>query len=194
MRRARQNKAWKMIWLEFKMWITTKMRQNVCDQIHPKLNLDSQSSFERVKLTNVSIIWFKLTKVNRTRLSSILLLRVNNRQIWRSEENNPCVSEAFLLCERTSAFGKTMASSSFSDAPNTDSVDPDNKSVTIVINDNGEINYDEKTLQSIIGKFAIFPVLQTNRVVKQVFLNKFVYFRFKPAIGHCNICQSVRQC
>ena len=135
-----------------------------------------------------------MTKVNRTRLSSILLLRVNNRQIWRSEENNPCVSEAFLLCERTSAFGKTMASSSFSDAPNTDSVDPDNKSVTIVINDNGEINYDEKTLQSIIGKFAIFPVLQTNRVVKQVFLNKFVYFRFKPAIGHCNICQSVRQC
>ena len=62
-----------------------------------------------------------------------------------------------------------MASSSFSDAPNTDSVDPDNKSVTIVINDNGEINYDEKTLQSIIGKFAIFAYFKTNRVVKQVF-------------------------
>ena len=45
-----------------------------------------------------------------------------------------------------------MASSSFTDAPNADSLDPENKSVTIVINDNGEINYDEKTLQSIIGK------------------------------------------
>ena len=29
------------------------------------------------------------------------------------------------------------------------------KSVTIVINDNGEINYDEKTLQSIIGKSKV---------------------------------------
>ena len=46
-----------------------------------------------------------------------------------------------------------MASSSFSDAPNPDVVDSESKSVTIVINDNGEINYDEKTLQSIIGKF-----------------------------------------
>ena len=46
-----------------------------------------------------------------------------------------------------------MASSSFSDAPNADSQESDAaKSVTIVINDNGEINYDEKTLQSIIGK------------------------------------------
>ena len=46
-----------------------------------------------------------------------------------------------------------MASSSFSDAPNTESAEAEAKSVTIVINDNGEINYDEKTLQSIIGKF-----------------------------------------
>jgi len=43
-----------------------------------------------------------------------------------------------------------MASSSFSDAPNTESAEAEAKSVTIVINDNGEINYDEKTLQSII--------------------------------------------
>ena len=50
-----------------------------------------------------------------------------------------------------------MASSSFSDAPDPDTLDSDAKSVTIVINDNGEINYDEKTLQSIIGKiFLIF--------------------------------------
>ena len=45
-----------------------------------------------------------------------------------------------------------MASSSFSDAPTTEASEADAKSVTIVINDNGEINYDEKTLQSIIGK------------------------------------------
>ena len=68
-------------------------------------------------------------------------------------------------------FGRTMASSSFSDAPNTDSVDPDNKSVTIVINDNGEINYDEKTLQSIIGKFAIFPYF-TNKQSCQTSFSK----------------------
>ena len=54
-----------------------------------------------------------------------------------------------------------MASSSFTDAPNADSFDPENKSVTIVINDNGEINYDEKTLQSIIGKSSnIFQSIQ----------------------------------
>ena len=45
-----------------------------------------------------------------------------------------------------------MASSSFSDAPDPLTVEGDAKSVTIVINDNGEINYDEKTLQSIIGE------------------------------------------
>ena len=45
-----------------------------------------------------------------------------------------------------------MASSSFSDAPNPETSEAEAKSVTIVINDNGEINYDEKTLQSIIGK------------------------------------------
>ena len=47
-----------------------------------------------------------------------------------------------------------MASSSFSDAPHPETLENDSKSVTIVINDNGEINYDEKTLQSIIGKFV----------------------------------------
>ena len=52
-----------------------------------------------------------------------------------------------------------MASSSFSDAPISDSLDPESKSVTIVINDNGEINYDEKTLQSIIGKLQCPPQL-----------------------------------
>ena len=51
-----------------------------------------------------------------------------------------------------------MASSSFSDAPDPDTLETDSKSVTIVINDNGEINYDEKTLQSIIGKF-FFDIL-----------------------------------
>ena len=45
-----------------------------------------------------------------------------------------------------------MASSSFSDAPTPDSAEASAKSVTIVINDNGEIDYDEKNLQSIIGK------------------------------------------
>ena len=45
-----------------------------------------------------------------------------------------------------------MASSSFSDAPVPEDLEADAKSVTIVINDNGEINYDEKTLQSIIGE------------------------------------------
>ena len=48
-----------------------------------------------------------------------------------------------------------MASSSFTDAPAPDGTSPDNKSVTIVINDNGEINYDEKTLQSIIGQIFV---------------------------------------
>ena len=52
-----------------------------------------------------------------------------------------------------------MASSSFSDAPDPDTLETDSKSVTIVINDNGEINYDEKTLQSIIGKIC-FDILQ----------------------------------
>ena len=51
-----------------------------------------------------------------------------------------------------------MASSSFSDAPNAEGADGDAKSVTIVINDNGEINYDEKTLQSIIGKTFFFGI------------------------------------
>merc|ERR1712086_767809 len=36
------------------------------------------------------------------------------------------------------------------DAPDPETLEADAKSVTIVINDNGEINYDEKTLQSII--------------------------------------------
>ena len=49
-----------------------------------------------------------------------------------------------------------MASSSFSDAPVPENLEADAKSVTIVINDNGEINYDEKTLQSIIGEFLLF--------------------------------------
>ena len=52
-----------------------------------------------------------------------------------------------------------MASSSFSDAPDPDTLDSDAKSVTIVINDNGEINYDEKTLQSIIGKIFFLSFL-----------------------------------
>ena len=49
-----------------------------------------------------------------------------------------------------------MASSSFSDAPNPETSEAEAKSVTIVINDNGEINYDEKTLQSIIGKSKVY--------------------------------------
>ena len=56
-----------------------------------------------------------------------------------------------------------MASSSFTDAPNADSFDPENKSVTIVINDNGEINYDEKTLQSIIGKSSNIISVNSDR-------------------------------
>ena len=51
-----------------------------------------------------------------------------------------------------------MASSSFSDAPNPETSEAEAKSVTIVINDNGEINYDEKTLQSIIGKSYFYNV------------------------------------
>merc|ERR1711953_586598 len=53
-----------------------------------------------------------------------------------------------LIILRESRF--IMASSSFSDAPNPETSEGEAKSVTIVINDNGEINYDEKTLQSII--------------------------------------------
>ena len=52
-----------------------------------------------------------------------------------------------------------MASSSFSDAPDPETLEADAKSVTIVINDNGEINYDEKTLQSIIGEILFFTFL-----------------------------------
>ena len=59
-----------------------------------------------------------------------------------------------------------MASSSFSDAPATETSDAEAKSVTIVINDNGEINYDEKTLQSIIGK------LSEKKIVKTLFVSK----------------------
>merc|ERR1711976_1152838 len=55
----------------------------------------------------------------------------------------------FLLFKKVRAL-ITMASSSFSDAPNPETSEAEAKSVTIVINDNGEINYDEKTLQSII--------------------------------------------
>ena len=50
---------------------------------------------------------------------------------------------------------RNMASSSFSDAPVPEDLEADAKSVTIVINDNGEINYDEKTLQSIIGEILL---------------------------------------
>merc|ERR1711953_624418 len=68
---------------------------------------------------------------------------------WRSSEHSTCV----IICEKIIKIVLSlteMASSSFTDAPNADSFDTENKSVTIVINDNGEINYDEKTLQSII--------------------------------------------
>merc|ERR1712038_1299561 len=68
---------------------------------------------------------------------------------WRSSKHSTCV----IICEKIIKIVLSlteMASSSFTDAPNADSFDPENKSVTIVINDNGEINYDEKTLQSII--------------------------------------------
>ena len=58
-----------------------------------------------------------------------------------------------------------MASSSFSDAPVPEDLEADAKSVTIVINDNGEINYDEKTLQSIIGEFLFFTFLPGVQVV-----------------------------
>ena len=57
-----------------------------------------------------------------------------------------------------------MASSSFSDAPDPDTLDSDAKSVTIVINDNGEINYDEKTLQSIIGKIFFLSFLTKKNI------------------------------
>ena len=57
-----------------------------------------------------------------------------------------------------------MASSSFSDAPDPETLEADAKSVTIVINDNGEINYDEKTLQSIIGEFYFMPFYFEYRV------------------------------
>merc|ERR1712088_256710 len=72
-----------------------------------------------------------------------------NRTRWRSEQHSTCV----IICEKIIKIVLSlteMASSSFTDAPNADSFDPESKSVTFVINDNGEINYDEKTLQSII--------------------------------------------
>ena len=42
---------------------------------------------------------------------------------------------------------------------------------TIVINDNGEINYEEKTLQSIIGKSKVFEALKIE--FKETFTNIF---------------------
>ena len=96
------------------------------------------------------------------KLFSIIHLSVNNknRTRWRSSKHSTCV----IICEKIIKIVLSlteMASSSFTDAPNADSFDPENKSVTIVINDNGEINYDEKTLQSIIGKSSnIFQSIQ----------------------------------
>merc|ERR1712110_47885 len=55
----------------------------------------------------------------------------------------------FDFCGRNSKILKN-GKFEFSDAPDPETLDADSKSVTIVINDNGEINYDEKTLQSII--------------------------------------------
>ena len=80
-----------------------------------------------------------------------------------------------------------MASSSFSDAPDPDTLETDSKSVTIVINDNGEINYDEKTLQSIIGKICfdilhnIHGVLYRKLLEKWGMLSKIVLTFRKPA-------------
>ena len=62
---------------------------------------------------------------------------------------------------------RKMASSSFSDAPVPEDLEADAKSVTIVINDNGEINYDEKTLQSIIGEILYFTFLTGVQLVFQ---------------------------
>ena len=62
---------------------------------------------------------------------------------------------------------RKMASSSFSDAPVPEDLEADAKSVTIVINDNGEINYDEKTLQSIIGEILFFTFLTGVQLVFQ---------------------------
>ena len=68
-----------------------------------------------------------------------------------------------------------MASSSFSDAPNPDVVDSESKSVTIVINDNGEINYDEKTLQSIIGKFFDGEKYPYSNFIFMWYINMYLY-------------------
>ena len=75
---------------------------------------------------------------------------------WRRSRNLKsckfdCDFDFFVDKKRTK--NRNMASSSFSDAPDPETLEADAKSVTIVINDNGEINYDEKTLQSIIGEF-----------------------------------------
>merc|ERR1712203_1336490 len=72
---------------------------------------------------------------------------------WRRSRNLKsckfdCDFDFFVDKKRTK--NRNMASSSFSDAPDPETLEADAKSVTIVINDNGEINYDEKTLQSII--------------------------------------------
>merc|ERR1712203_338773 len=72
---------------------------------------------------------------------------------WRRSRNLKsckfdCDFDFFVDKKRTKNWN--MASSSFSDAPDPETLEADAKSVTIVINDNGEINYDEKTLQSII--------------------------------------------
>ena len=72
-----------------------------------------------------------------------------------------------------------MASSSFSDAPNPDVVDSESKSVTIVINDNGEINYDEKTLQSIIGKF-----FDGEKYLMKLYF--YVIHKYVPVFKLCN--------
>jgi hypothetical protein len=74
-----------------------------------------------------------------------------------------------------------MASSSFTDSPVPDDSESDNKSVTIVINDNGEINYDEKTLQSIIGKTN---KLHFFRQIKAIYPNPMQYpLRFHELIS-----------
>ena len=71
------------------------------------------------------------------------------------------------LWTKRNSKNRKMASSSFSDAPDPETLEADAKSVTIVINDNGEINYDEKTLQSIIGEILFFTFLPGVQVVFQ---------------------------
>ena len=77
-----------------------------------------------------------------------------------------------------------MASSSFKDAPSPDEANPD-KAVTIVIGEDGDLNYDEKTLQSIIGQILFIVSINKNHLSHCLEPEEQGLWRLYSSSNHC---------